>query len=38
MRLDDINIKKEFDTLMKTYRPFSEIAQEEVILGKDNLL
>lgn len=38
MRLDGINIKKEFDNLMETYRPFSELAQEEVVFGKDNLM
>jgi hypothetical protein len=32
-----LDIKKEFDKLMETYRPYSEIAQEEVVLGAENL-
>ena len=38
MKLDGLDIKKEFDKLMLTYGPFSDIAKEEVILGSENLL
>lgn len=37
MRLDGIDTKKEFDKLMETYGPYSDIAKEEVILGAENL-
>ncbi len=35
LRLDGIDFKKEFDTLMSTYKPFSDFSQEEVVVGAD---
>ena len=37
VKLDSINFKKEFDTLMSTYKPFSDFSQEEVVVGADAL-
>ena len=37
MRLDGLDLKKEFDKLMETYGPYSDIAKEEVVLGAENL-
>jgi hypothetical protein len=37
MKLEGLDIKKEFDDIMKSYGPFSDIAQEEVVLGAEKL-
>jgi hypothetical protein len=35
MKLDGIDFKKEFETLMSTYKPFSDFSQEEVVVGTE---
>jgi hypothetical protein len=37
VKLDGIDFKKEFDTLMSTYKPFSDFSEEEVVVGTDAL-
>lgn len=37
MRLDGIDFKKDFETLMSTYKPFSDVSQEEVVVGSEAL-
>lgn len=37
MKLEGLDIKKEFEEMMKSYGPFSDIAQEEVVLGAEKL-
>ena len=37
VRLDGIDFRKEYDKLMETYKPFSDFAQEEVVIGNEAL-
>jgi hypothetical protein len=37
VKLDGIDFKKEFETLMSTYKPFSDFSQEEVVVGSEAL-
>jgi len=38
LRLDGIDLKKDFDQMMLTYGPYSQLSQEEVILGHENIM
>jgi hypothetical protein len=37
LKLDSVDFKKEFDKYMSTYQPYSELSQEEIVVGKEAL-
>jgi hypothetical protein len=37
LKLDGLDIKKEFDKMMETWGPISKLAQEEIIVGHEGI-
>ena len=37
LQLDDKDFKKAFDDLMSIYKPLSDFAQEEIVMGREAL-
>ena len=37
LRFEGMDVGKEFEGYMKTYRPYAELLNEEVIVGYENL-